>query len=78
MAQRLRKAICKLIERLFAKFVFRLTPQKSQFEPRNYIFDRLRKEHSSIPKAIPYIVSELVRSICLHTIKGFYLKMGIA
>jgi hypothetical protein len=78
MAQGISKATCRLIERLFEKIIFMLTPQKSQFGSRNYIFDRLRKEHSSIPKALPYIVSELVRSICLHTVKGFYLKMGIA
>jgi hypothetical protein len=68
----------ELLERLLEKILFTLTPQKSQLESGNYIFNRLWKEHPSIPDALRHTLPELARSICLHTIKGFYLKMGIA
>ena len=78
MAQDIGKSIRQLLERLFQYIVFKLTPQKSLSGDDNYIFDRFWKDHPSIPEAVPYIVPELWRAICLHTIKGMYLKMSLA
>jgi hypothetical protein len=78
MAQRKRETTRKSAPPWLSKSVFKVTPQRDELGGRNYIFDRIWKEHPSVREALPRILAELVHAICLHTIKGFYLKMSVA